>query len=44
MPNPNTSSVFEKASLDKETLIADYGLAYLSRQASLMGRKEVLTG
>ena len=29
---------------DKETILQDYRLAYQSRQASLLGRKEVLTG
>ncbi len=29
---------------DKATIISDYRLAYQSRQASLLGRKEVLTG
>lgn len=30
--------------LDKEAILNDYRLAYQSRQASLLGRKEVLTG
>lgn len=30
--------------LDRETLIADYRLGYQSRQASIIGRREVLTG
>lgn len=41
MPTTPTS---DPIPLDKATLMADYRLAYLSRQASLMGRKEVLTG
>ncbi|MEZ4685298.1 MAG: thiamine pyrophosphate-dependent enzyme [Bacteroidia bacterium] len=40
----NSESALETLSISKETLLADYRLAYLSRQASLMGRKEVLTG
>jgi len=30
--------------LDKEEIIKDYRLAYQSRQASLIGRREVLSG
>src|ERR671911_3143986 len=30
--------------LEKEEIIKDYRLAYQSRQASLLGRREVLTG
>jgi pyruvate/2-oxoglutarate/acetoin dehydrogenase E1 component/TPP-dependent pyruvate/acetoin dehydrogenase alpha subunit len=33
-----------KVKLSREEVIADYRVAYLSRQASLIGRKEVLTG
>ncbi len=34
----------EKLPFDRETIIRDYRIAYQSRQASLIGRKEVLTG
>ena len=34
----------EKLPLSKEELIADYRLGYRSRQASVIGRREVLTG
>lgn len=33
-----------KLSFDKKDVLADYRIAYLSRQASLLGRKEVLSG
>lgn len=42
------SQVAEKANISKEEflqeIISDYKIAYRSRQASLLGRKEVLTG
>ncbi len=38
------SQVVKNFNLDKETIINDYYVAYLSRQASLIGRKEVLAG
>ncbi len=34
----------ERLPFDRETIIRDYRIAYQSRQASLIGRKEVLTG
>ncbi|MFK7972849.1 MAG: thiamine pyrophosphate-dependent enzyme [Bacteroidia bacterium] len=37
-------NALESLAIDKDTLLADYRLVYMSRQASLMGRKEVLTG
>ena len=37
--HPPTSQQFTR-----ETILADYRLAYRSRQASLIGRREVLTG
>ena len=36
--------VISTVPFDKETILKDYRLAYQSRQASLLGRKEVLTG
>ena len=30
--------------MKKEDILEDYGIAVLSRECSLMGRKEVLTG
>ena len=42
------SQVAEKANMSKEEfleeIINDYKIAFRSRQASLLGRKEVLTG
>lgn len=52
-PDPNSgASAVESAAtgrtalleLDRTTVLADYRLAYQSRQASLLGRREVLTG
>jgi len=37
-------TVMKDTSLKKEEVIADYRLAYKSRQASLIGRREVLSG
>jgi 2-oxoisovalerate dehydrogenase E1 component len=34
----------QKTTFDKNEVLSDYKIAYLSRQISLMGRKEVLTG
>lgn len=34
----------QELALDQADILADYRLAYLSRQASLIGRREVLTG
>ncbi|MEE8522330.1 MAG: thiamine pyrophosphate-dependent enzyme, partial [Thermoanaerobaculia bacterium] len=38
------TSIERSVSLDRDTVLADYRLAYESRQASLIGRREVLTG
>lgn len=43
MSNPNVQEQMTEEKIRKE-LIADYRLACLSREASLLGRKEVLTG
>ncbi len=43
-PEAGTASGEKSVSLDRETVLADYRLAYESRQASLIGRREVLTG
>ena len=42
MPNKKKGSI--TLPLDKEEIIKDYRLAYQSRQASLIGRREVLSG
>ena len=34
----------EDKPMKKEDILEDYGIAVLSRECSLMGRKEVLTG
>ena len=39
-----TATAATPLSLSQEEILADYRLAYRSRQASLIGRKEVLTG
>ncbi len=46
MANPNliTNQASGPLSLEPEEIIADYRLAYKSRQASLIGRREVLSG
>src|SRR5687768_11035201 len=41
---PNSQGKLTVVELPKAEIIADYRLAYMSRQASLIGRKEVLTG
>lgn len=40
----NKNILYPEIDLSKEDIIADYRLAYRSRQASLIGRREVLTG
>jgi pyruvate/2-oxoglutarate/acetoin dehydrogenase E1 component/TPP-dependent pyruvate/acetoin dehydrogenase alpha subunit len=41
----DSGNVFERdLALDRETVLADYRIAWESRQASLLGRREVLTG
>jgi len=42
MPNKKKGSV--SLPFEKEEIIKDYRLAYQSRQASLIGRREVLSG
>ena len=46
MPSDSTRPVQDRASshFTKESIVRDYRIAYQSRQASLIGRKEVLTG
>jgi 2-oxoisovalerate dehydrogenase E1 component len=46
MPSDTTRPVQDRASsqFTKESIVRDYRIAYQSRQASLLGRKEVLTG
>ena len=46
MPSDSTRPVQDRASshFTKESILRDYRIAYQSRQASLLGRKEVLTG
>ncbi|MCB9015336.1 MAG: transketolase [Lentimicrobiaceae bacterium] len=38
------SSIFKSIKLSKEEILNDYRIAFESRQASLLGRREVLTG
>lgn len=40
----NKNTLYPELGLSKEDIISDYRLAYRSRQASLIGRREVLTG
>ncbi len=40
----NSNILYPELGLSKERIISDYRLAYQSRQASLIGRREVLTG
>ncbi|HAX71720.1 MAG TPA: hypothetical protein DCY14_19045, partial [Anaerolineae bacterium] len=42
MPNKKKGTI--ALPLEKEEIIKDYRLAYQSRQASLIGRREVLSG
>ncbi|MGB5816299.1 MAG: thiamine pyrophosphate-dependent enzyme, partial [Thermoanaerobaculia bacterium] len=46
MPSDSTRPVQDRASshFTRESIVRDYRIAYQSRQASLIGRKEVLTG
>jgi pyruvate/2-oxoglutarate/acetoin dehydrogenase E1 component/TPP-dependent pyruvate/acetoin dehydrogenase alpha subunit len=43
LPKPEPSEV-TRTQFTRESIVADYRLAFRSRQASLIGRKEVLTG
>lgn len=38
------SSTLKSFEIDKKEILKDYGIAFLSRQLSLLGRKEVLSG
>ena len=38
------TSILEKLNIDKDSILDDYRLGYESRNASLIGRREVLTG
>ena len=42
MPKPKSENI--RANVSRESILEDYRVAFRSRQASLIGRKEVLTG
>ena len=44
MPTPEQSEQQTRTQFTRESILEDYRTAYRSRQASLIGRKEVLTG
>lgn len=44
MPKPARESKFKVASLPKADVLSDYKIGFMSRLASLIGRKEVLSG
>src|SRR5512147_1869427 len=44
MPKTKGTAVSVALPLDREEIIRDYRLAYQSRQASIIGRREVLSG
>ncbi len=43
-PQPEPVPTSEAGALDRDAILADYRIAYQSRQVSLLGRREVLTG
>lgn len=42
--HPETDAIENHVTLDRETILRDYRIARQSREASVLGRKEVLTG